>query len=240
MKMERINENTIRVLIGNEDLSERGITVLDLLGNHKQIENFFYSILEEVDVDHQFQQNDAVTFQVLPNRNGLELFISKGDTDDEEDDSESMVEDGTEEEVPDFLRQQLMATDNNVADGKSSSTSQSKDKGGYTINKQAGSKVEVPIHDVIIKLHDFEGLIAIAQLMHLSDAKTSLYKYQGDYYLEFIYDLNEASKGSISDELAVAYEYADKTQVTVDVLEEHGKRIMENSAFELTRKYFIK
>ena len=68
MEMERINEDTIRVVIGNDDLNERGIRVLDLLGNHKQIESFFYSILEEVDVDHQFQDNDAVTFQVLPNK----------------------------------------------------------------------------------------------------------------------------------------------------------------------------
>ena len=59
--MERINENTIRVLIGNDDLSARGITVLDLLGNHQQIESFFYSILEEVDTEHQFQDNDSVT-----------------------------------------------------------------------------------------------------------------------------------------------------------------------------------
>lgn len=50
MEMEHINENTIRVLIGHEDLEERGVSFLDLLGNHKEIENFFYSILEEVDI----------------------------------------------------------------------------------------------------------------------------------------------------------------------------------------------
>src|SRR5699024_9021567 len=81
MEMENINENTIRVLIENADLEERGITFLDLLGNQKQIESFFYSILEEVDVDNQFHESDAITFQVLPNGNGLELFISKGDDD---------------------------------------------------------------------------------------------------------------------------------------------------------------
>ncbi|MDN5831978.1 MAG: adaptor protein MecA, partial [Tetragenococcus halophilus] len=32
MEMEHINENTIRVLIKNEDLAARGITFLDLLG----------------------------------------------------------------------------------------------------------------------------------------------------------------------------------------------------------------
>lgn len=40
MEMENINENTIRVLIENSDLEERGITFLDLLGNQKQIESF--------------------------------------------------------------------------------------------------------------------------------------------------------------------------------------------------------
>lgn len=62
MEMEHINENTIRVLIESTDLEERGITFLDLLGNHKQIEDFFYSILEEVDVDEKFHESDAITF----------------------------------------------------------------------------------------------------------------------------------------------------------------------------------
>lgn len=31
MEMEKINDNTIRVLLENEDLTERGITVLDCL-----------------------------------------------------------------------------------------------------------------------------------------------------------------------------------------------------------------
>ncbi len=77
MEMERINANTIRVMLGNDDLAQRGITVLDLLGNHKQIESFFYSILDEVDKDHTFATNEAVTFQVMPSQSGLELLISK-------------------------------------------------------------------------------------------------------------------------------------------------------------------
>ena len=45
MEMERINENTIRVLISNDDLDARGITILDLLGDHHHIEASFYSNL---------------------------------------------------------------------------------------------------------------------------------------------------------------------------------------------------
>jgi Negative regulator of genetic competence, sporulation and motility len=55
MEMDRLNENTIRVILSTEDLQERGVTVLDLLGNKKQIESFFYSILDEVDKDHVLQ-----------------------------------------------------------------------------------------------------------------------------------------------------------------------------------------
>ena len=77
MEIEHINEDTIRVRSENSDLEERGYTFLDLLGNQKHIETFFYSILEEVDIDEEFQESDAVTFQIMPNRNGLELFISK-------------------------------------------------------------------------------------------------------------------------------------------------------------------
>ncbi len=121
MEMERINENTIRVLIGNDDLTQRGITVLDLLGNHQQIESFFYSILEEVDTEHQFQDNDSVTFQVLPNRNGLELFISKNGIDeeviaDQADDAQELQTD----DISDFLKRQLEQTDGKHADQRKS------------------------------------------------------------------------------------------------------------------------
>ena len=40
MEMERINENTIRVLVDSQDLEDRGIKILDLLSDHKQIQDF--------------------------------------------------------------------------------------------------------------------------------------------------------------------------------------------------------
>jgi len=234
MEMERINENTIRVLIGNDDLTQRGITVLDLLGNHKQIESFFYSILEEVDVDHQFQETDAVTFQVLPNRNGLELFISKGGADDDSTDNQDGsdspdIEMVNEDEVPDFLKRQLMQTDNDSTQAKPESKS---DKKPSPVTKAS------PLHTTVLRLHNFDDMIAISEALKLSDVTSNLYHYKNDYYLELIFRVNETSPESIKDELAVAYEYAEKTKITADVLDEHGKKIMAQSALQLTRRYF--
>ena len=114
MEMEHINENTIRVLIENADLEERGITFLDLLGNHKQIESFFYSILEEVDVDEQFHESDAITFQVLPNGNGLELFISKGGGLNEQFDLSELPENSTPEDFTEFVKKQILNSSNEL------------------------------------------------------------------------------------------------------------------------------
>lgn len=232
MEMERINENTIRVLIANDDLTQRGITVLDLLGNHKQIENFFYSILEEVDVDHQFQETDSVTFQVLPNRNGLELFISKGGDEGEDgmgDDDEQTqeIEMVNEDEVPEFLKQQLMQTDGG-----------SNDKDDQPIKVNQADSSATPLHTTVLKLHSFEDMISIADAFKLSDVASNLFSYQDGYYLELIFRLNDTTPESIKDELAIAYEYAEQTKITADVLDEHAKKIMTQDALELTRRYF--
>ena len=97
MQVHRINANTIKVSMNAEELKERGITILDLLGNKNEIQKFFYEILSEVDTEHEFTKEQPVTFQVMPSNSGLELLISK-------------VPDGEEKEKPakdDPLRQLL-------------------------------------------------------------------------------------------------------------------------------------
>lgn len=234
MEMERINENTIRILIGNDDLTQRGITVLDLLGNHQQIESFFYSILEEVDTEHQFQDNDSVTFQVLPNRNGLELFISKNGIDeeviaDQTDDEQDLQTD----DISDFLKRQLEQTDAKHSDQRKSAIGA--DELSDAVNNQ-----ELEKSITVIKLSDFENMVQIARVLHLENAISNLYTYRDSYYLEIIFFVDQTTPETIKDELAVAYEYGDKATVTADVLNEHGKKVMDNSALELTRYYFNK
>ncbi|KRM12580.1 adaptor protein MecA [Paucilactobacillus suebicus] len=232
MEMERINENTIRVLIGNDDLSARGITVLDLLGNHQQIESFFYSILEEVDTEHQFQNNDSVTFQVLPNRNGLELFISKNGVDD---DAISQEDDDTEihrDDISEFLKRQLEQTD--ASDNKRKTTVQTNDV------SEALDNQELEKSTTVIKLKDFESMIQVAKVLRLENAATNLYLYRNEYYLEVIFFVDSTTPETIKDDLAIAYEYGEKTNISPDILNEHGKQIMEQSALELTRYYFDK
>ncbi|WP_461239706.1 adaptor protein MecA [Paucilactobacillus sp. N302-9] len=233
MEMERINENTIRVLIGNDDLNERGITVLDLLGSHQQIESFFYSILEEVDTEHQFQDNDSVTFQVLPNRNGLELFISKNNFVNDSDDESDEANDSKQDEVSDFLKRQLGQTDQNTSDRRRTAVDNNDVEKVIADNQVQTSRV-------VIDLGDFENMIQVARLLRLENASSNLYRYHERYYLEITFFVEETSDETIKDELSIAYEYGKKSTVTADVLAEHAELVMESTALELTRYYFVK
>ncbi len=219
--MEHINENTIRVLIENADLEERGITFLDLLGNHKQIESFFYSILEEVDVDEQFHESDAITFQVLPNGNGLELFISKGGGLNEQFDLSELPENSTPEDFTEFVKKQILNSSNELDEIDS-----------YLQDP------ELLTSEVILKLNQFEDMISLANMMYLDNAVSNLYSYQGSYFLQLVFFVEEMTETSVEDEIAIALEFTEETQITADVLGEYGKLIMEKSALELTRHYF--
>lgn len=219
MEMERINENTIRVLVSNDDLSARGITILDLLGDHQQIEDFFYSILKEVDTEHQFQNNDAVTFQVMPTSNGLELFISKNDS-NASNGQHNFVND----QVTDYIKQQII-------NGKDKRQSSIVEEENNAINNYQ------PQWQVIV-FNSFEDLIDFTRAVDDKDIESYLYKYDEKYYLALAYrDLAETDV-TLKDRLAIAYEYGNPAQVTADFLQEHGKLLMNSSALQLIEHYF--
>lgn len=240
MEMERINDDTIRVTISSDDLNERGVTFLDLLDNHKEIESFFYSVLEEVDTDHQFASNDAVTFQVLPNRNGLELYISKNPTDGMEEAIKSVSKDnapsnGEMDEVSDFLKRKLAETDSN--DKNNDDSSYTSDGNPADLNGYANGVGST--QKSVIELEDFESLPSIAELIKTnSGIESVLYRYHDIYYLELTFFTSENYPETIKNDLAIAYEYGNSTIVSSEVLREHGEVVMDGAALELAKRYF--
>lgn len=220
MEMERINEDTIRVEIDNSDLEERGITFLDLLGNRKQIENFFYSILEEVDVDDQFHESDAITFQVLPKGNGLELFISKDAGLEGRMDDLPTEGDFNSEDLSQYIREKV--TEDNQ-----------KDEVESYLNDPTKETDEM-----VFEFDQFEDVIGLSKILYLENGISNVYSYKDRYYAELVFFTEETQGINPEREIALALEYGSKTAITSSILEEHGKMIMENTALELMRYYF--
>ena len=221
MEMEHINENTIRVKIENTDLEERGITFLDLLGNQKQIENFFYSILEEVDIHEEFQETDAVTFQVVPNKNGLELYISKGNN---------------LRDMPDNPLSEWQETD---ADESLMDGLDSEDNVDLIDELDQYQKDEKNENEIaVFSINNFDDLILMAQKLYMECGVSNLYYYKDKYYLELIFFPEEMVTRTPDEERAIALEFGENGKVTGDVLNEYGKQLMETNALELIRHYF--
>lgn len=225
MEVEHINEDTIRVRIENADLEARGYTFLDLLGNQKQIETFFYSILEEVDIDEEFQESDAVTFQVMPSKNGLELFISKS-----ADVHENFLSGAEMEDYEDLPSTEDYSRFDELRRGK-----RSKDE---VVDKEESNKKERDNQTLVIEFKFFEQVIQLAKVFQTESGFSSLYQFNGMYYLEIKFMNDEFSLRTPKEETAMVLEYGEKSHVSPDVLIEHGKLVIEEVALETIRYHF--
>lgn len=244
MEMERINENLIKVYINVEDLEERGINFLDLISDQKSVEKFFYSILEEVDVERQFYDSEAITFQVIPSNDGIELYISRSDFED--------IDSLFDEEVLKRIhgrRQQSEAVTNkrkeepaiedvddedDEDDEASKSPENLSDLLSEALDKAKNSVL--PNHN-IVRFEDLDGFIKFAREQVDAPVQGDLYYMNKHYYFVITniepLILEEESLYTIMK----MKEFGEGTATTVAVLEEYGELIRQDDTLAYFGKY---
>ncbi|KAA8371281.1 adaptor protein MecA [Leuconostoc carnosum] len=227
MEMERINDNTIRVMIENADLKERGVSVMELLENHDRIESFFYNILSEVDTEHDFEEDDQITFQILPNRNGLELFISKLDDDNEVGDvinnlmAYAKNKSDKVDELSEERRTELKNSDENKKVAENDQAA----------NSSAAATV------ITLELPEFESAISIAHVISDSEILSNLYRYDNVFYLTLKFPAGVTSD-VVAIQKALAIEFAKESTIQSDVLYEHAEKVMSTDALQQIKDIF--
>ncbi|WP_332371012.1 adaptor protein MecA [Lactococcus cremoris] len=70
MKYEDINENTIKITLSFDDLTDYDIKLSDFFGNQEVIEQFFYELVDELGLEKSFWKCRDVNFpnSTLPTR----------------------------------------------------------------------------------------------------------------------------------------------------------------------------
>lgn len=213
MQVDRINENTIRVRINKAELEKRGLHVLDLLGDKSKIQQFFYSILDEVDTDHTFSQEAPVTFQVMPNNGGLELLISKLTANDL-----GMHEQPASKQIAPFS--DLPAAEAYRDSRRTQIKDETKMRQGYCFD-------------------DINQVVAVADNLRVQDLASSLYYWKGHFYLELAFLGADFSELLPQDAWTVANEYGIQTDnKTMKSVKEIGKCLLMRDALGSLRKYF--
>lgn len=231
MEIEYINEDTIRVRIKNTDLEARGYTFLDLLGNQQQIEDFFYKILEEVDLDNQFRDSEAVTFQVMPNPTGLELLISKdlevhenlvSNVEFENFDELFLEQELQELEELETIEEQVDLEDEDMLDEEENIESE---------------EIEEE-RRIVIEFNTFEQMIQLAQILKAISGFSSLYHLNEKYYIDFHLMQDDFSFRSFDENIGVILEYGRKSKLTSEILSEHGDLLIQDNALSSIYHYF--
>src|SRR5699024_10025514 len=191
------------------------------------IESFFYGILEEVDLNDDFKDSDAVTFQVMPKNNGLELFISKGANVDEDiinsiareskqlSSNEKKKSKGEDSKVINDILGQL-EDDSNLDDNHNEKTS-----------------------SMIVAFDNIEQLLILVTDLDDEFIDSVLYHQNSIYYLylefEDLYRTAEVYRKLL---FAKVKEYGEESPVSVDVLEEHADVIIEENALSVLKTHF--
>ena len=219
MEMERINDDTILVRIENEDLQERGTSVSELLANPTEIEEFFHSILVEMDVIDQFEDSEGMSFQVMPNPEGIELYVTKFvEKKDIEADSERFVRN-----LVDTIQHSL----------------------GHRMGKpKKEKKVEAPVEtektleplDCTVFFDSFEDFVQLAKMYPYNVQKSSLYRYSNYYFLHVYQDV--IGEEDFTADLALLREFGEFSRVSWEVVQEYGEVMIKEKAIETAKKYF--
>ena len=219
MEMERINDDTILVRIENEDLQERGTSVSELLANPTEIEEFFHSILVEMDVIDQFEDSEGMSFQVMPNPEGIELYVTKFvEKKDIEADSERFVRN-----LVDTIQHSL----------------------GHRMGKpKKEKKVEAPVEeekkleplDCTVFFDSFEDFIQVAKMYPYNVQKSSLYRYSNYYFLHVYQDVFGGE--DFTADVALLREFGEFSRVSWEVVQEYGEVMIKEKAIETAKKYF--
>ncbi|CAK1228097.1 Negative regulator MecA of genetic competence [Fructobacillus fructosus] len=230
MEMERINDNTIRVMVENDDLKNRGTSVRDLLSDRSKIETFFYNILAELDTDQDFVDNEKVSFQVLPNQNGLELFISRLDDDDALGAFLSTL--GQDEESVSEKAADDMAPIDDLSLEKKQALQERDRESTVLPSSSVTGRIEV------VELSDFEGLLSLVALLNEFGGRSSVYLYQGRYYLSLDARYLEMTSNEMNALMATLVEYSRFSKLSDSFLAEHGEVLFEGNGIHSLNRIF--
>lgn len=77
MEMKQISDTTLKITISMDDLEERGMELSDFIMPQEKTEDFFYSVMDELELPETFKQSGMLSFRVTPRKDRIDVFVTK-------------------------------------------------------------------------------------------------------------------------------------------------------------------
>lgn len=219
MKMKQISESTIKITISINDLEERGLQVSDFLIPQEKTEDFFYAVMEELDLPVQFKMGGMLSFKVTPKSDRIDIFVTKTDFDDQQ------FAQGLQEHFQDIDGLSPEAFIDQLEDSV-------KARMGLEEEDGQAEEVDDDFTHYVLTFSNLLEVVTFAQLVDFPVAASELYKYNDHYYLTLLISLIDQAKGYADQVFARILEHAKPADRSRAYLREHGQVLREEGVIE--------
>ncbi|MEQ6028555.1 adaptor protein MecA [Staphylococcus saccharolyticus] len=235
MRIERVDDTTVKLFITYGDIEARGFSREDLWSNRKRGEEFFWSMMDEINEEEDFVVEGPLWIQVHAFEKGVEVTISKS----KNDDAMNMSDDDTNNQFDDQVNELLAQT----LDGEESLDDlfeqRNQQKKNSNDNDRQRTRKPSNVRNIIVK---FEHLESVINYAHRNNQNTTefedlLYMIDNQYYYSIHFD-DSVSQEEINDSYSQLLEFASPTDKTEIYLNDYGKIIMSHNVTSQVRRYF--
>lgn len=234
MRIERIDDSTLKFYITYKDIESRGFDKEELWMNKKRGEEFFWQIMDEVKDEHtvEFINEGPLWIQVQAFDKGLEVTVSKSQQTNESIGIEKEDASLDHDEIENFLEETLREEQRDQIEKSDL------DRVKRMLNRELGSH-NLYKKPLIVEFKTIDDLIDYAY--HQEQDETIyddlLITLEGKYYF-LIYFGKQIDEDRREQTRVHLLEYADLTRITEEVLMEYGKTLMSNNVRQTVRNNF--
>ena len=235
MEMKQISDTTIKITIKLEDLEERGMEMADFLVPQEKTEEFFYAILDELEMPESFLDSGMLSFRVTPKPDRLDVFVTKSKID------KNLNFDDLAD-LPDVEELSQMSPDEFLKTLEKNIFEKSKDDiEAVRSLETAEAENNTSTSDIEDQEENSDDLTQkyiyyILKFSSLKEAIVFSKTVDYHYYLTILVDIEGQPKRYPAWLLASMREHAEDTDVTRAVLQEHGYLLLVNEAVASLKK----
>ncbi|MCO4635679.1 negative regulator of competence [Streptococcus infantarius subsp. infantarius] len=229
MEMKQISETTLKITISMEDLEERGMELKDFLIPQEKTEEFFYSVMDELDLPDNFKDSGMLSFRVTPRKDRIDVFVTKSEINKDINFEDLAAFDDVSNMSPEeFFKtlEQIML---------SKGDTEAHEKLGKIEEMMEGAVEDVNPSDYVHYVLDFpslEATVAFAKAIDFPVEASELYKMDGAYYMTVLIDLQNHPSYYANLMYARMLEYAGAGTKTRAYLQEHAVELLTDDTVE--------
>jgi adapter protein MecA 1/2 len=184
-------------------------------------------MMDEVNNSEDFTIEGPLWIQVQALEKGLEIVVTKA----------QLSKDGQKLELPIGNEKHIdLTTEENIESFFEQSNQEDEEYQGFSYEDDDYHEDETV--RFLIGFHDFEDLIRLSHSIDSSGLLSSLYHFDGKYYLYIGFDEEKLEDEIEDDILCQILEFGFESRLSIHRIQEYGKEVMDSNALQQIKQHF--